>query len=597
MQRFFRFETTRDRLMKDYVELESVRRKLIGYFVEDPTRSDDAVESVSDMQRLDERFHVLQSSSIGKTSIHTRISNIFAKDGRDNPRVVLDAVNEVKQNYLKRTRITVTYGILSPLAFSAREDLSKVMGHPKSPDVFSVTWDVHFQQLSAEKINTGLLDATGITEEELDEWWFGPDTAHNQTASRLVTAFNQSYKGVYPENLESKIRPMRHRLIKLGASLARLVHIRHESTEIIRQLFELLVPIACHFSFLVTGQTRDQCQIEDAKFLGSYVDTLECLRKHIENELDAQLEMEKYANDSKSLPMEELGDTTSLDFIVSELRKAEIPEISLNQNDKREWLGGGSFSDVWKYSGDGSQAYAVKLYKYKAGPQRTKERFLREATRWYGLDHENINYLLGFCILPFSDLPALVTRVHSCTLQNHIDTQAPRVSEMERLGFLLEIAIALRYLHEEKNMAHGDLRPDNVLLDNQMTVKLSDFGMSYIEDPVVKTTSQQKTNKEHLAPELKATKEGHRQVSIEGDIYAFGCCFLEVCYGESLDKTTVSRLKRTGVHNGKGPKLPKENINVQIGHWELLERTFDNKPEKRPSAKDLADCIRKFMSS
>ncbi|OCB88209.1 hypothetical protein A7U60_g4614 [Sanghuangporus baumii] len=567
--------------MKDYVELESVRRKLIGYFVEHPTRSDDAVESVSDMQRLDERFHVLQSSSIGKTSIHTRISNIFAKEGRDNPRVVLDAVNGVMQNYLKRTRITVTYGILSPLAFSAREDLSKVMGHPKSPDVFSVTWNIHFQQLSAEKINTGLLDATGITKEELDEWWFGPDTAHGQTAtdvwddlkrlaSRLVKAFNQSYKGIYSETLESKIRPMRHRLIKLGAGLARLVHIRHESTEIIRQLFELLVP---------------------------YVDTLECLRKHIENELDAQLEMEKYANDSKSLPMEELGDTTSLDFVVSELRKAEIPEISLNQNDKREWLGGGSFSDVWKYSGDGSQVYAVKLYKYKAGPQRTKERFLREATRWYGLDHENINYLLGFCILPFSDLPALVTRVHSCTLQNHIDTQGPRVSEMERLGFLLEIAIALRYLHEEKNMAHGDLRPDNVLLDNQMTVKLSDFGMSYIEDSVVKTTSQQKTNKEHLAPELKETKEGHRQVSIEGDIYAFGCCFLEVCYGESLDKTTVSRLKRMGVHNGKGPKLPKEKINVQLGHWELLERTFDNKPEKRPSAKDLVDCMRKFMSS
>lgn len=61
-----------------------------------------------------------------------------------------------------------------------------------------------------------------------------------------------------------------------------------------------------------------------------------------------------------------------------------------------------------------------------------------------------------------------------------------------------------------------------------MIVKLTDFGTSYVEDRPVTATTHMKTNIAFLAPELKERLHGCPQVSKQGDIFAFGCCFLNV---------------------------------------------------------------------
>lgn len=71
----------------------------------------------------------------------------------------------------------------------------------------------------------------------------------------------------------------------------------------------------------------------------------------------------------------------------------------------------------------------------------------------------------------------------------------------------------------------------------------------------------------------------------------------KVFYGETLHSDTVNKLKRSPRRNGNGPKLPRESVDVQLEHWELLEQTFSEKPERRPSAKDLAECLRGYLRS
>ena len=57
-----------------------------------------------------------------------------------------------------------------------------------------------------------------------------------------------------------------------------------------------------------------------------------------------------------------------------------------------------------------------------------------------------------------------------------------------RFGICLGIARGLKYLHEEKRfkIVHGNIKPSNILLDNSLTAKLSDFGLATLcdeEDP------------------------------------------------------------------------------------------------------------------
>jgi serine/threonine protein kinase len=100
----------------------------------------------------------------------------------------------------------------------------------------------------------------------------------------------------------------------------------------------------------------------------------------------------------------------------------------------------------------------------------------------------------------------------------------------------MAIARGLSYLHEEckEKIAHLDIKPQNILLDDRFNAKLSDFGLSkMINRDQSKVMTRMRGTRGYLAPEWLGSK-----ITEKADIYSFGIVVVEIiCGRENLDES------------------------------------------------------------
>ncbi|XP_050277879.1 rust resistance kinase Lr10-like [Quercus robur] len=200
----------------------------------------------------------------------------------------------------------------------------------------------------------------------------------------------------------------------------------------------------------------------------------------------------------------------------------------------KDKLGEGGYGCVYKGKLQSGHLVAIKMLGNKS--KANGQEFINEVATIGRIHHENVVQLIGYCVEGLKR--ALIYEfMPNSSLDKYIFSQEGNIplSIEKTYNISLGVARGIEYLHQgcDMQILHFDIKPHNILLDENFTPKVSDFGLAKlypIDDSIVSLTAARGTLG-YIAPELFYKNIGG--VSYKADVYSFGMLLLE----------TVSRRK------------------------------------------------------
>ncbi|KAJ0551498.1 putative protein kinase RLK-Pelle-LRR-XII-1 family [Helianthus annuus] len=232
-------------------------------------------------------------------------------------------------------------------------------------------------------------------------------------------------------------------------------------------------------------------------------------------------------------------------------------------------IGQGGFSSVYKGTlndEDGNKIFvAVKILHLQN--QGAYKSFMRECEVWRSNDFKALVY-------EFMPNESLHDWLHS-------STSTQRLSLLQRINILIDVAIAVNYLHNHCpiTISHGDLKPSNILLDDDMVAHVGDFGLAQIlgtdsnnNSTGVKGTIGYAPPEYGLGSEMRSS----------GDVYSFGITLLEVMTGKKPTDDIFN--EDLSLHKFASMSLPDQVVNI-IDDAAIVEQRTEVK------AKKMEECL------
>ncbi|KAG9439650.1 hypothetical protein H6P81_019815 [Aristolochia fimbriata] len=218
-------------------------------------------------------------------------------------------------------------------------------------------------------------------------------------------------------------------------------------------------------------------------------------------------------------------------------------------------IGEGGFGSVYKGTLKGGEAAAIKVLS--AESRQGVREFLTEINVISDIEHENLVKLHGCCVEGAHRI-----LVYGYLENNSLDKTLLGSNDNNiqfnwkvRTNICIGVARGLAYLHEEvrPHIVHRDIKASNILLDNNINPKISDFGLAKLLPPNMTHVSTRVAGTiGYLAPEYAV----RGQLTRKADIYSFGVLLLEIVSGR----------------NNRSSKLLHEEQYLLEKTWELHER-------------------------
>lgn len=247
----------------------------------------------------------------------------------------------------------------------------------------------------------------------------------------------------------------------------------------------------------------------------------------------------------------------------------------------KQSLGHGAFGEVWLAHDDVTDMdVAVKIY-ISLDDSGIKE-FAEEYKNAYSLNHPNLLHAYHydvadgtrpFLVMPFCPGKAvdLISKADENTLWK----------------FIHDVSSGLAYLHE-KNIIHRDIKPDNILREEDGDFLITDFGISTKMKNTLRRNSTMIMSSErslagtigYMAPELFSGNPDHVKAS---DIWALGVSLFEMISGE------LPFFGNGGGMQLSGAQVPEVKGNFTDRLKKTIMACMAKDPWNRPSAKELAD--------
>ncbi|XP_008806824.2 cold-responsive protein kinase 1-like isoform X2 [Phoenix dactylifera] len=201
-------------------------------------------------------------------------------------------------------------------------------------------------------------------------------------------------------------------------------------------------------------------------------------------------------------------------------------------------VGEGGFGSVYRGRLRDGTTVAIKVLSSESR-QGVRE-FLTELTVISGILHENLVKLYGCCVegtnrilvynyLENNSLAQTLLGSGHCNIQ---------FNWRARVKICIGIARGLAFLHEEvqPHIVHRDIKASNILLDKDLTAKISDFGLArFLPANTTHVSTRVAGTIGYLAPEYAV----RGQVTRKSDVYSFGVLLLEIVSGRCNTNTRL----------------------------------------------------------
>ncbi|KAL6954448.1 ubiquitin-protein ligase E3 Brl2 [Sarracenia purpurea var. burkii] len=301
-----------------------------------------------------------------------------------------------------------------------------------------------------------------------------------------------------------------------------------------------------------------------------------------------------------------------------QLRKLKFSQLieATNGFSAASLIGCGGFGEVFKATlKDGSSVAIKKLIRLSCQGDRE---FMAEMETLGKIKHKNLVPLLGYCkigeerllVYEFMEFGSLEEMLHGRTKNRE---KIRVLTWEERKKIARGAAKGLCFLHHNciPHIIHRDMKSSNVLLDNEMEARVSDFGMARLISAL----------DTHLSVSTLAGTPGYVppeyyqsfRCTAKGDVYSFGVVLLEILTGKRpTDKDDFGDTNLVGwvkmkVREGKGMEVidsellkrtdedEEEEVKEMVRYLEITLQCVEDFPSKRPNMLQVVAMLRELM--
>ncbi|KAL1224693.1 Wall-associated receptor kinase 1 [Cardamine amara subsp. amara] len=308
-------------------------------------------------------------------------------------------------------------------------------------------------------------------------------------------------------------------------------------------------------------------------------------KQRLRRRKDTEVRQKFFEKNGGRILIQRLSEAGTSNFDVKIFTEEGMKEAT-NGYDESRILGQGGQGTVYKGILPDKSIVAIK--KARLGDCSQVDQFISEVCMLSKINHRNVVKILGCCLE--TEYPLLVYEfITNGTLSDHLHGSLfdSSLTWEHRLRIAIEVAGTLAYLHSSASIPiiHRDVKTDNILLDENLTAKVADFGASkLIPMDKEQLTTMVRGTLGYLDPEYYNTG----LLNEKSDVYSFGVVLMELLSGQkalSFDRPETSKHLVSYFASAKKENRLHEIIDGQVMNEE-------NQREIQETARIALECTR-----
>lgn len=293
---------------------------------------------------------------------------------------------------------------------------------------------------------------------------------------------------------------------------------------------------------------------------------------------------------------------------VIEFSYEQLAEITDNFSLSKE-IGAGGFATVY-YAEINKKRLAIKKMDISASKE-----FIAELQVLARVHHTNLVQLVGWCKV--NALFLVYEFVENGTLKSHLESPEKGGTSLtwaSRLQIAIDSARGLEYIHEYTvpSYVHRDIKPDNILLDNNLHAKVADFGLAKLGE--ITGTTKNAGTFGYMAPESFMWGV----ISPKVDVFAFGVVLMQLVSAkgpiivtdkddrvsltslfEDFMKDSTAKEKLSSLVDPTLKDIVLQDDNTLDSVWKVTQLACgctDSDPDKRPDMRRVVSRLSSLLS-